>query len=103
MAIFYVLPPRPLLGDLLADALATWLPGLHWDEETRENLCEAVRSAATCQPDVYLVFRDELPEGIATAEALRDVCGATEGDEIVEVRSGQTLPLTRRWSFRLAA
>ena len=70
MAIFYVLPPSPLVADHLADYLASWLPGLDWDEPTRLNLTEAIRAAATCRPDVYLVFREELPEGVATTEAL---------------------------------
>ena len=31
MSVFYVLPPRPLLGAHLANYLGGWLPGLDWD------------------------------------------------------------------------
>ncbi len=101
MSLFYVLPPRPLVGDHLADYLAAWLPGLDWDANVRVNLVEAIRAAATCRPDVFVVFRDELPEGAATSEALRDALGAEEGDEVIEVRAGT--PAARRWQVRLAA
>jgi hypothetical protein len=105
MAIFYVLPPRPLLGDHLADYLASWLPGLDWDKATRLNLTEAIRSAATCWPDVYLVFREELPEGVATSEGLIDAFGAEDGDVVIEVRAAfqEGEPAARRWQIRAAA
>jgi hypothetical protein len=86
MVTFYVLPPTPMVGDLFAGYLKTWLPGLDWDTDTRENLAEAVRSAAECRPDVYVIFREDLPEGQATDEALRDAFGAEQGDEVIEVR-----------------
>ena len=105
MAIFYVLPPRPLIADHLTDYLASWLPGLDWDDSTRMNLTEAIRAAATCQPDVYLVFREELPEGIATMEALIDGFGAEHGDVVIEVRTAfdESHPAARRWHIRAAA
>ena len=105
MSRFYVLPPRPLLGDLLASYFGDWLPGLDWDADTRANLTEALRAVATCMPDVYLVFRDELPEGVSTSEALRDACGANEGDEVIEVRppARSEVPASRRWEVRSAA
>jgi hypothetical protein len=105
VSVFYVLPPRPLLGAHLANYLGGWLPGLDWDSETRENLTEALRAAATCHPDVYLIFREELPEGLATNEALMQEFGAEEGDVVIEVRApGRAeLPGTRRWNVRSAA
>lgn len=105
MSRFYVLPPRPLLGDHLAGYLGTWLPGLDWDADTRLNLSEALRAAATCLADVYLVFRDELPEGVATSQALIDAFGAAEGDDVIEVRAAPQLfdPAARRWQVRNAA
>jgi len=104
VSLFYVLPPRPLLGDRLAQYLGSWLPGLDWDGETRTNLCEAVRAAATCRPDVFVIFREELPDGVATSEALRDGYGAEEGDEVIEVRSfGLGEVNARRWQVRQAA
>jgi hypothetical protein len=105
VAIFYVLPPSPLVADHLADYLGSWLPGLDWDEPTRLNLTEAIRAAASCRPDVYLVFREELPEGVATTEALIDAFGAEHGDVIIEVRSAfhEGYPAARRWQIRDAA
>src|SRR5437763_1851539 len=105
MSIFYVLPPRPLLGDHLAGYFRAWLPGLDWDGPTRANLTEALRSAATCNADVFLVFREELPEGVATTQALIEGFGAEEGDEVIEVRTpGQFCePAARRWQIRRAA
>jgi hypothetical protein len=101
VSVFYVLPPRPLLGDHLAEYLRTWLPGLDWDAATRLNLTEAIRAAATCYPDVYLVFREELPDGVSTIQALRDAFGAEEGDEVIEVHSFE--PAGRRLQIRSAA
>jgi hypothetical protein len=94
-----------MLGDHLAGSLGQWLPGLDWDGPTRLNLTEALRSAATCYPDVYLVFREELPDGVATTQALVDCFGAEEGDEVIEVRvPGQiAVPVARRWHIRRAA
>lgn len=104
MSLFYVLPPRPLLGDRLAQYLGSWLPGLDWDAQTRANLCEAVRAAATCRPDVFVIFREELPDGVATSEALRDGYGAEEGDEVIEVRPVAPGEVSsRRWQVRHAA
>jgi hypothetical protein len=98
VSIFYVLPPRPLIGDHLAAWFGAWLPGLDWDEDTRENLAEALRAAATCHPDVFVVFREELPEGVPTSEALVDSFGAGEGDEVIEVRSFDVGDIrSRRW------
>lgn len=102
MSVFYVLPPRPLLADHLAEYLGAWLPGLDWDGATRANLTEALRAAATCRPDVYLVFREELPDGLTTSQALVDGFGAETGDDVIEVRTGLT-PAARRWQIRAAA
>lgn len=104
---FYLLPPRPLLGDELADFLGGWLPGLDWDADTRLNLCEALKAAATCRPDVFVVFREELPTDMPIGDALCDVFGAEVGDEVVEVRSlrpgEQTTRCWRILPFRSSA
>ena len=88
MSVFYVLPPRPLMGDHIARYLQSVFPGMHWSRSTRINLTEALVAAATCQPDVFVVFREDLPDGRSTAEALADGFGAEEGDEIIEIRAG---------------
>jgi hypothetical protein len=105
MSVFYVLPPRPLLAEHLVAFLRPLFPGLDWAPHTRLNLTEALSAAATCHPDVYVVFREELPAGETTRQALLDGFGAEEGDEVVEVRAGSRPGelLTRRWQMRVAA
>jgi hypothetical protein len=88
MSTFYLLPPRPLLGEYFAGFLRAVFPGLSWDGVTYANLGEALGHAALCHPDVFVVYREELPEGETTAHALRDGYGAEPGDEIIEVRPG---------------
>src|SRR5947209_8432588 len=105
MSVFYVLPPRPLLAEQFVAFLRTLLPGLNWEPHTRLNLTEALAAAATCHPDVFVVFREDLPAGVTTRQALVDGFGAEEGDEVVEVRAGSRPGelLTRRWQVRVAA
>jgi hypothetical protein len=101
VSTFYVLPPRPLLGDRVADFLHAVLPGLDWDDAMRTNLADAIAAAASVHEDVYVVFRDDVPAGEALARALADGFGAEAGDEVVEVRpDGTPGRLTsRRWRF----
>jgi hypothetical protein len=88
MATFYLLPPRPLLGEHVAGFLGGVLPGLSWDAPARNRLADACGAAAAGRPDVYVIFRDDLPSGEPPARALVDGCGAEPGDEVVEVRAG---------------
>jgi hypothetical protein len=105
MSVFYLLPSRTRIGDDFAAYLHGYFPGLDWDAQTRPNLAEALVAAATCHPDVYVVFRDEVPPGTGVVEALVDGYGAEEGDEVIEVRitgrPGQTA--SWRWQVRKAA
>lgn len=107
MATFYLLPPRPLVGDRVADFLHSLLPGLDWDSDMRANLADAVASAAEVHADVYVILRDELPSGESPEAALADGFGAEAGDEVIEVRpAGSSGGLTsRRWriGYREAA
>src|SRR5262245_43536364 len=105
MSVFYLLPPRPLVGEHFAGYLRSLFPGLNWDAPTRVNLADALASAATYHPDVYVVFREELPEGERVRQALVDGFGAEEGDEVIEVRAGSRPGelVARRWRVRLAA
>jgi len=87
MATFYVLPPRACLDDAVAAFLGKLLPGLpapDWDQ-----LSERV-----VRPDVYLVPRDELPEGEDVSAALAAGFGAEAGDRVVEVALGRA---ARTW------
>ncbi|HEY7310118.1 MAG TPA: hypothetical protein VH643_12220 [Gemmataceae bacterium] len=98
MSIFYLLPPRPFVGDRFADFLHTLFPGLDWDSSERASLAELLGDAAG-RPDVFVVFRDELPREEAPSRALIDGYGAEPGDEVVEVRPGGRPGEvhTRRW------
>ncbi|MHB1424176.1 MAG: hypothetical protein ACYC3I_13455, partial [Gemmataceae bacterium] len=60
MSIFYLMPPRPFLGDRFADFLQTMFPGLAWDSSTRTSLAELLGGAAE-RDGVYVVFRVDLP------------------------------------------
>jgi hypothetical protein len=81
MATFYLLPPRACLDDALAGFLGKLLPGLPapaWE-------CFAER---VVRPGVYLIPRDDLPDGEPVAEALTLGFGAEPGDRVVEVALG---------------
>ena len=99
MSTFYLLPSRPSLGERFAGYLKTLFPGLDWGSQRWSELADALAAVAGSQPDVYVVYREELPEGEDAATALRDGFGALAGDEVVEIVPGeQTSALTaRRW------
>jgi hypothetical protein len=88
MAVFYLLPPRPLLGRCFAGYLQGLFPGLDWPGASWSRLAEILEMAADGQEDVYLVHPEELPPGEDVRRALADGFGAEPGDEIIEVRPG---------------
>ena len=88
MSVFYVLPPRPVLGDRIAAFLQSYLPGLDFDAAARTGLADAVAEFTGSETDAFLVFRDDLPAGERLAQALADGYGAEEDDEVVEIRAG---------------
>jgi hypothetical protein len=99
MSTFYLLPPRPRLGERLAGYLHALFPGLEWGSATWTDLADAIGSAAARHPDVYVIYGEELPEGPDLRQVLADGFGAEAGDEVVEVQPG-TKPgdvTTRRW------
>ena len=85
MAVFYVLPPRAVLGEALARFLRPYLPGLALTADTGAALLEVLAEA---QP-AYLIHREDLP-GDDAIGALRDGCGAEPGDQVVLVAMGPT-------------
>ena len=85
MSTFYLLAPRPVLGQHFVRFLQAYFPGLDWSFANRAELAEAVAAVAGRQPDVFVVFREDLPEGVALQQALLDDFGAEPGDEVVEV------------------
>ncbi len=105
MATFYLLPPRPLLGECFARYLQALFPGLTWDRQDWPNLAEGLAAAATCHSDVFVVHREEVPEGEDLSEALVAGFGAEAGDEIVEVRAVPSPGnwVMKRWHIARAA
>jgi hypothetical protein len=86
MSRFYLLPPRPELGERFASFLRSLFPGLDWDAAMRLNLADALGHAAACHEDVIIVYRDDLPIGEPVGRALADGFGAEPGDEVIEIR-----------------
>jgi hypothetical protein len=99
MSIFYLMPPRPYLGDRFADFLQTLFPGLAWESTSRTSLAELLGDAAGEREGVFVIYREDLPQEESTLQALVDGFGAEAGDEVVEVRPGGRPGeiLTRRW------
>jgi hypothetical protein len=86
MATFYLLPPRACLQDALAGLLGKLLPGLPVPANAWDQLAAVAVADAT--DAVYLVPRDDLPDGEPVADALAEGFGADPGDRVVEVPSG---------------
>jgi hypothetical protein len=99
MSIFYLMPPRPFLGDRFALFLQTYFPGLDWDCTERTGLAELLGAAAGGRRDVFVVYRDDLPAEESAKQALVHGYGAEPGDEVIEVRPGGRPGevITRRW------
>jgi hypothetical protein len=85
VSTFYLLPPRPLLGQQFARFLQGCFPGLTWNAGTRMELAELLGSTAQQQTDVYVVFREDVAENADLRQTLINDFGATTGDEVVEV------------------
>lgn len=83
MATFYVLPPRSILDAAVGELFARFLPGLPLPADTWDLVSE--RLANGWPPDVYLVPRDDLPEGEPVTDALIAGFGAEPGDRVVEI------------------
>jgi hypothetical protein len=99
MATFYLLPPRPFLGQRFAGYLNSMFGGLEWSSRSWIDLAEKLGAAVEEHPNVYVVYREDLPEGEDTAEALTAGFGAETGDEVIEVQlAGRLGEMTsRRW------
>ena len=99
VSTFYLLPAKAVLGAGFAGYLGQVFPGLDWSVLPARVLTDLLGAAAAYHPEVYLVHRDELPDGDDLAGALADGFGAEAGDEVVEVRLGPTPGelQARRW------
>lgn len=97
MATFYLLPPRSCLEEALGTLLTRLLPGLPLPVESWEAIADRVASAANWPADVFLVPRDDLPDGEPVGEALSAAFGAEPGDRVVEVSLARGPAATRSW------
>jgi hypothetical protein len=83
---FFLLPPRPLVGDHLMQLVGSWLPGLDWRADTGAILADLIGATAEEQGRACVLFREDLPDDLSVESALRDGFGAEPGDRVVEVR-----------------
>jgi hypothetical protein len=86
MSVFYVLPPRPVVENSLKELLETLMPNLTLPAGLERGLAEWVQERLTRSNDVFVVFREELPDDLEPIQALREGFGASQDDEVVEVR-----------------
>jgi hypothetical protein len=72
---------------------------LRWEQHDLSELAETLTAVAGAQAEVYVVHREEIPEGEELIEALRNGFGAETGDVVVEVRPGANAGefQARRW------
>lgn len=89
MATFYLLPPRACLDQSLGDLLGRLLPGLPLPADAWDMLAERLAQSAGWPADVYLMPRDDLPDGEPVGDALAAAFGAEPGDRVVDVGAGR--------------
>jgi hypothetical protein len=97
MATFYLLPPRACLEQALGEVLGRLLPGLPLPADSWDVVTDRVGSAASWPVDVFLVPRDDLPEGEPVGGALAAAFGAEPGDRVVEVSLARGPTASRAW------
>ena len=85
MATFYLLPPRDCLEAAMTGVLARLLPGLPVPADVWDLVLVQLAANSGWSKDLYLISRDELPDGEPIADSLRIHFGAETGDRVVEV------------------
>ena len=95
MAIFYVLPPRPVVGNQLSRLLQGVLPGLKLPGDACLELLQTVVEGT--QREVYLIHREDLSDEVTAS--LCEGFGAEAGDQIVHISLGPIAdqPRVRSW------
>lgn len=97
MATFYLLPPRASLENALIGLLGKLLPGLPLPSQPWDVLSDRIATESLWPRDVFLIPRDDLPEGETTADALRIGFGAEAGDRVIEVSLARDPSVVRTW------
>jgi hypothetical protein len=100
MTTFYLLPPRPLVAETLSAFVKSWLPGAEPPQSTGNEMTEMLDHLAR-RGGVYIVHREDIPDGVDLNQALREDFGAEVGDNVVEVRLNTAGERTSR-SWRIA-
>jgi hypothetical protein len=95
MPTFYVLPARTQIGEHFQAYLGTVFPGLSWMRSELSDLAESLAQAAEAQPGVYVVFAEDLAEGIDVEAGLIQSFGAEIGDEVVVVRPNRNMAVVQ--------
>jgi hypothetical protein len=105
MSTFYLLPSRPMVGKYLVENLKPLLTSLLWTDNQLSELAEILESAVDLHPDVFVIYRDELPEGEISARALADGFGVEPNDVVIDVQLGKTASerTTQHWRLTDAA
>jgi hypothetical protein len=83
MAAFYVFPPRPVVGEQIAEVVRSYLPGVRVTASDCVRFLEGIAHRSRS----FLIHREDLPEGQDVPSALRDGFGAGPEDRIVQVTS----------------
>jgi hypothetical protein len=86
MARFYVLPPRSAVAECIARSLRVSLPGLPLPVQTVEDLLDVLQSSYDEEAEIFVLFREDVPDGVDLELALEDAFGAEFGDEVTELR-----------------
>ena len=104
MAVFYVLPPRRMLGECLARMLRPYVPGVSIDHDACADIVDSLVTGSPESEETYIVHRDDLPDGEDMNSVLRSGFGAETGDRVVAVSIGTRPdePRVRIWQLEAA-
>jgi hypothetical protein len=103
MATFYLLPSRSTVARSFVRLLDTVFPGMRWGHANCHDLAETVAALGEGQPDVYVVYRDDIPLDCILPNLLREWYGAEAGDLVVEVPEALDQSEERAKFWRISA
>jgi hypothetical protein len=86
MADYYLLPPRPVIGEEVARLLRPFLPGLPITAADGVRLLDRLTAESRIQ--AFIVHREDLPEGADAVQSLQDGYGAGPSDRVVQIAVG---------------